>query len=184
MPLVPALGRQRQAVLWVRGQPGLLWFTLTPCFRGFSTWSQQDKAPWWSRAAWQSKLFPLWRPKSKMGQGPTIPLFGYCSSAVKRHHNQINSYFKESTSLRLACSVRGLVHYHGGKHGSTQADMVLKSSWVFYLWICRHQEEQRDWAWLGLLKPQSFPPPPPSDTLSPTRPHLFSPSQAVPLPDD
>jgi hypothetical protein len=33
---------------------------------------------------------------------------------------------KANISLRLAFSFRGLVHYHGGKHGSMQADMVLE----------------------------------------------------------
>lgn len=33
---------------------------------------------------------------------------------------------KENISLRLAYIVRGLVYHHGGKHGSTQAVMVLE----------------------------------------------------------
>jgi hypothetical protein len=34
---------------------------------------------------------------------------------------------KENTSLGLAYSFRGLVHYHlGRKHGSVQVDMVLE----------------------------------------------------------
>lgn len=42
---------------------------------------------------------------------------------VKRHHDHANSY-KESISLGLACSFRGLAHYpHSGKHGGVQADM-------------------------------------------------------------
>jgi len=33
---------------------------------------------------------------------------------------------KENTPLELAYSFRGSVHYHGGKHGGVQADMVLE----------------------------------------------------------
>jgi hypothetical protein len=34
---------------------------------------------------------------------------------------------KKNISLGLACSFRGLVHYHhGGKHGSMKTDMVLE----------------------------------------------------------
>jgi hypothetical protein len=32
---------------------------------------------------------------------------------------------KESIALGLAYSFSGLVHYHGGKHGGVQGDMVL-----------------------------------------------------------
>ena len=38
----------------------------------------------------------------------------------------MTALIRESISLELAYSFRGLVHYcHGGKHGSVQADMVL-----------------------------------------------------------
>ena len=48
------------------------------------------------------------------------------SIAVKRHHDQGNSY--KGKHFRVAqLQFRGLVHYHhGGKHGSTQAAMVLE----------------------------------------------------------
>jgi hypothetical protein len=43
---------------------------------------------------------------------------------VKRHHDQGNFYSRKH--LKIAYSFRGLVHhYHGRKHGSVQADMVL-----------------------------------------------------------
>jgi hypothetical protein len=45
---------------------------------------------------------------------------------VKRHHDQSNSY-KEKHLIGAGIQFRGLVHYHhGGKHGSMQADMMLK----------------------------------------------------------
>ena len=44
---------------------------------------------------------------------------------MKRHHDHSNSY--KGKYLIGAYSFRGLVHYyHGGKHDSVQADMVLE----------------------------------------------------------
>jgi phenylalanyl-tRNA synthetase beta subunit len=44
---------------------------------------------------------------------------------VKRHCDQGNSY-KRKHILGLTDSFRGLAYYHGGKHGSVQADMMLE----------------------------------------------------------
>jgi hypothetical protein len=40
---------------------------------------------------------------------------------------------KEDIKLELAYSLRGSVHYHGRKHGSMQADMVLEEPRVLPL---------------------------------------------------
>jgi hypothetical protein len=40
---------------------------------------------------------------------------------------------KENLSLGLAHRFRGSVHYHGGKHGSIQAGMVLEELRVLHL---------------------------------------------------
>jgi hypothetical protein len=43
------------------------------------------------------------------------------------------TFINENISLRLVFSFRGLVHYlHGRKHGSMQADMVLKEPSVLH----------------------------------------------------
>lgn len=63
------------------------------------------------------------------------------------------------------------VWWHTGRHSPG-------SSLVFYTWICRQKEErERHWTWFGLLKNLKVHP---SDTLSPTQPHLLQ--QIVPLP--
>jgi hypothetical protein len=59
---------------------------------------------------------------SKESETPLIPVLGvpqeywlsYGFSAVKRHHNQDNSY-KDNTYLGLAYRFRGSVHYHQGR---------------------------------------------------------------------
>jgi hypothetical protein len=50
MPLIPALGRQRQADFWVRGQPGLqsefqdsLGYTEKPCLKNKNKNKQTNK---------------------------------------------------------------------------------------------------------------------------------------------
>jgi hypothetical protein len=58
-----------------------------------------------------------------------------CSIAVKRHHNQGNSY-KQTFNWGCLTVSEIPVHYHpGGKHGSIQADMVLEKElrilWAF-----------------------------------------------------
>ena len=40
---------------------------------------------------------------------------------------------KDNIKLELAYSLRGSVHYHGRKHGSMQADMVLEQPRVLHL---------------------------------------------------
>lgn len=51
------------------------------------------------------------------------------------------TFIKESISLGLTYSFRGLGHYHHDrKHGSLQADMVLGSP-DFYILICSQQKE-------------------------------------------
>jgi hypothetical protein len=40
---------------------------------------------------------------------------------------------KENTSLGLAYSFSGLVHYHHSQHGTVQADMVLEKLRVLHL---------------------------------------------------
>ena len=40
---------------------------------------------------------------------------------------------KEDIKLELAYTLRGSVHYHGRKHGSMQADMVLEELRVLHL---------------------------------------------------
>ena len=40
---------------------------------------------------------------------------------------------KANIELGLAYSFRGLVYYHGGKHGSIQADMALEEPRVLHL---------------------------------------------------
>jgi hypothetical protein len=49
---------------------------------------------------------------------------------------------KANTSLGLAYHFRGLVHYHVGKHGSMQADMVMEKELrgEVYTLICRQQK--------------------------------------------
>lgn len=48
------------------------------------------------------------------------------SIAMKRHYDYGNAY-KRKHLIRADLQFRGLVHYHlGGKHGSTQADMILE----------------------------------------------------------
>jgi len=43
----------------------------------------------------------------------------------------------------MAYRFRGLVHYcHGGKHGDTQADMLLGWELRVYIWIGRPWEER------------------------------------------
>ena len=55
------------------------------------------------------------------------------SIAVKRHHDQGNSY-KDNIELGLAYSFSGSVHYHqGGRHGSVQADMMLEEPRVLHI---------------------------------------------------
>ena len=38
------------------------------------------------------------------------------------------THTKENISLELASRFRGSVYYHGGEHGSMQADMVLEKA--------------------------------------------------------
>ena len=53
---------------------------------------------------------------------PHVWCFSLGFKAVKRHHDQGNSYEGE----HLIGTVLSSVHYHhGGKHGSIQADIVL-----------------------------------------------------------
>lgn len=67
------------------------------------------------------------------------------SMAVRRHHDHDNSYRRKR--LGLTYRVRGLVHYqHGGQHGRS----AERSSWEFYIQICKQQEESH-WAWFKLL---------------------------------
>lgn len=55
------------------------------------------------------------------------------SIAVERYHDQNNSYKGKYLTV-AGLQFRGLVHYfHGGKHGSTQADMVLEETRVLHL---------------------------------------------------
>lgn len=42
----------------------------------------------------------------------------HCSNAMKRHSDQGNSYKKKALKWAFAYNFRGLVHYHGGKHGN------------------------------------------------------------------
>jgi hypothetical protein len=59
--------------------------------------------------------------------------------AVKRHHDQGNSY-KGQHFIGAGFQFRGSVHYHrGGKHGGLQADMVLEEP-EFYILIHKQQE--------------------------------------------
>ena len=48
------------------------------------------------------------------------------SFAVKRHHDQGNSYKENIYLIGVAYSFRGSVHYYGGQHGGKQVDMVLE----------------------------------------------------------
>lgn len=50
--------------------------------------------------------------------------FSHCSVAVKRQHDQGNSY-KRNHLTGTFFTFRGVVHHHGGEHSCTQADMVL-----------------------------------------------------------
>ena len=47
------------------------------------------------------------------------------SIAVKRHHGY-GKFYKGKHLFGAGLQFRGSVHYHGGKYGSTQADMVLE----------------------------------------------------------
>ena len=78
-----------------------------------------------------------------------------CAIAVKSHMTTI-TLMEESISSGLAYSFRGLAHFsHGRDYGGTQRDMVLEKLRVLYPdGDCRQQEE-RHWAWLSFLKPQS-----------------------------
>jgi hypothetical protein len=81
--------------------------------------------------------------------------------------------------LGLAYSFRGLVHgYHDGKHGSIQAEMVLKKLLEFYILIHRQQKAtvcHTGWSLsIGDLKAR-----PHSDTLFSTG-HTYS-NKAIPL---
>ena len=52
---------------------------------------------------------------------------------------------KDSITLRLAYSFRGLVHYHHGEeHGGTQATESYISRWKI-------RKRESHWAWLGFL---------------------------------
>jgi hypothetical protein len=66
--------------------------------------------------------------------------------AAQRHHDQGNSY-KGQHLIGLAYRFRGSGHYyHGRKHGSIQASMVLEK---FYILIQRQTEEDCPFRWLG-----------------------------------
>jgi hypothetical protein len=67
-----------------------------------------------------------------------------CSIAVKKHCDQGNSY-KRKHLIGAGLQLQKLVHYyHGGKHGSMKADMVLeKKLRIFCIQIQRQQEETR-----------------------------------------
>jgi hypothetical protein len=64
---------------------------------------------------------------------PILPVLVRVSFTVRRHHDQGN-FYKGNHLIGLAYYVRGLVHYyHGGKHGSMQADLMLEELRVYIL---------------------------------------------------
>jgi hypothetical protein len=93
------------------------------------------------------------------------------SIVEKRCHDHSSSYKRKHFELGLHYSFRGSAHYrHSGKHGSTQADMVLeKELKVRHLGSARSSgETETHWAWLEVLRHQN---PPPMDALPLTKPH-------------
>jgi hypothetical protein len=67
---------------------------------------------------------------------------------------------KENISLALAYSSRGLVHYHHGrKHGSVQADIVLKKELrVLHLHLKETEDCVTHWTQLEHMTTQSLSP--------------------------
>jgi hypothetical protein len=80
------------------------------------------------------------------------------------------SRIKENIYLGLAYSFRDLIHYyHGGMHGSMQADMVLEKE----LRVLHPHRQQAERHTLDLTRTLETSKPAPGDTLPPTRPDLL-----------
>jgi hypothetical protein len=100
---------------------------------------------------------------------------------VRRHHDHGKSY-KRKHWIEAGLHFRGLVHHHHDRSMEAHRQTwCWRSSWEFYIWICRQQEQQRD---TGLV--WAF------ETSKPTLPvthflqqgHASNFSQIVPCPDD
>jgi hypothetical protein len=90
---------------------------------------------------------------------------------VNRHHGQGNSY-KGNHLIGAGLQFRVSVHYHcGGKHGSTQADLVPEEPRVLHLdqkADRKRLEFHTGWSLHRDIKAHCH-----SDTLTLTRPHLL-----------
>jgi hypothetical protein len=85
---------------------------------------------------------------------------------MKRQHDPRQLLGKKAFNWGLAYSFRGLVYYHyGGEHGGTQAEAGAGTE--SYTLIHRQRENLGPGIGFWNLKAQ------PSDTLSPTKPHLL-----------
>ena len=96
-----------------------------------------------------SNIFPPARP---------FPRLSHCSIAVKRHHNQGNSYKWKHLTGSLLKRFRTLVQYHhGGEHANTHgAEVVVRVT----SWSARGCGDRGSGVWggMGFLKLQSLPP--------------------------
>ena len=101
MPLIPALGRQRQTDLWVWGQPGLQSefqnsqnFIEKPCFKKIlntHTWSPQIGSSWWTK---------VWIPSKVQ--------FGEAMSFIRAsYRNTDEGYRSRNDSKTKSCAGRG-----------------------------------------------------------------------------
>lgn len=83
----------------------------------------------------------------------------HCSITLKRHHKPKQLLWKK-LSWVLAYSFKGLVHDHySGKQAGMVLQQYVRTLHTELLSIGRQRgEEEKDWAWYGLLKSQNPPP--------------------------
>jgi hypothetical protein len=90
MPLIPTLGRQRQADFWVWGQPGLQsefqGYTEKPCLKKQTNKQTKNKNKNFFSSSFSSKIYSI----SNIVLGRV--LFIYLFIAVKKHHDYSNFY--------------------------------------------------------------------------------------------